>query len=150
VTVTKSPCSGKPYDLVQPFLGTWKEYATTDGGETLIGTLTSGLEQDGCVISQRFVSADGGFSFMTFGYVDETNHWIETYVFNDGRAASYRWREEGDSIITDRVGGDPENMRRLRIQFVTPDLYEVTEERSLDHGETWEFVELCRTRRVAA
>jgi hypothetical protein len=148
--VATAPCSGKPYDLVQPFLGMWKEYAVTDGDEVLIGTLKSGLEQDGCVLSQRFTSADRSFSFMTFGYVDETNQWIETYVFNDGRAASYRWREEGDAVITERVGGDPENMRRLRIQFVTPDLYEVAEERSLDRGGTWEFVELCRTRRVAA
>jgi hypothetical protein len=148
--VSASPCSGDPYDLVRPFLGTWREYSVADGAETLLGTLVSGLEQDGCVISQRFTSADGTFSFMTFGYVDETDHWIETYVFNDGRAASYRWREEGDAIITERVGGDPTNLRRLRIQFVTPDLYEVAEERSLDQGGTWEFVELCRTRRVAA
>lgn len=148
--MTTPPCSGKPYDLVQPFVGTWREYAVADDDEVLIGTLESSLEQDGCVISQRFISADGGFSFMTFGYVDETNHWIETYVFNNGRAASYRWSEEGDEIITERIGGDPADLRRLRIKFVTPDLYEVAEERSLDRGETWEFVELCRTRRVAA
>jgi hypothetical protein len=147
--MTTSPCSGKPYDLVRPFIGTWQEYAVADDGETLIGTLTSVLEQDGCVISQRFASADGSFSFLTFGFVDETNQWIETYVFNDGRAASYRWREEGGEIITERVGGDPKDMRRLRIDFKSPDLYEVSEERSLDQGETWEFVELCRTRRMA-
>jgi hypothetical protein len=148
--MTKTPCSGGPYDLVRPFIGTWQEYAVTDGGEILIGTLTSVLEQDGCVISQRFASADGSFSFLTFGFVDETNQWIETYVFNDGRAASYRWREEDGEIITERVGGDPKDMRRLRIEFKSPDLYDVSEERSLDRGETWEFVELCRTRRVAA
>jgi hypothetical protein len=141
--------SGAPHDLVRPFVGTWNEYAVVDDGETLIGTLTSTVELDGHVITQRFASADGSFRFMTFGYVDESGHWIETYVFNDGRAASYRWRKDGDEIVTDRVGGDPANMRRLRIRFETPDLYEVTEERSLDRGATWEFVELCRTRRVA-
>jgi len=148
--MTPSPCSGKPYDLVRPFVGTWEEYAVADGDEVLIGTLISVLEQDGCVISQRFASADGSFSFMTFGYVDETDRWIETYVFNDGRAANYSWREEGSEIITERIGGDPKDMRRLRIRFMTPDLYEVSEERSLDRGGTWDFVELSRTRRVAS
>ncbi|HSM01849.1 MAG TPA: hypothetical protein VK960_05350 [Acidimicrobiia bacterium] len=143
-------CSGRPYDLVRPFVGAWNEYSVANGEEVLLGTLESSLAQDGCVFTQSFSSADGNLSFMTFGFVDETNQWIETYVFNDGRAASYRWREEADEIITERIGGSASDMRRLRIRFVTTDLYEVSEERSLDRGKTWEFVELVRTRRVAS
>jgi len=148
MTIPQLPCSGRMYDLAKLFVGSWKEYTVSDEGEILGGSLQSGLELDGCVFSQRFTSADGSFSFMSFGYVEpDTGQWYETYVFNNGRAASYRWREEGADIITDRVGGNPKDLRRLRITFVSKDVYNVKEERSLDGGNTWELVELSRTRR---
>lgn len=144
------PCAGAAYRLAERFVGTWQEYTVTDDGEVLVGTLTTSFELDGCVITQRFSSVDGGFAFMSFGYVEQDRgQWYETYVFNDGRAASYRWREEGLDIVTDRVGGNPDDLRRLRIRFVSADVYEVREERSSDGGESWHEVELTVTRRVA-
>ena len=143
-------CAGPAYELAQRFAGTWQEFTVSDEGEELVGTLTSAFELDGCVISQRFLSADESFSFISFGYVDqESGQWLETYVFNNGRHASYRWLTNGDEIITERIGGNPKDLRRLRIRFLSADLYEVSEERSTDSGVTWEHVELTRTRRVS-
>lgn len=149
-TQKQSPsCSGGVYDLALPFVGTWKEYTVLDEGEALVGQLTSKFEVNGCTFSQRFVSADGNFSFLSFAHVETTSgQCLETYVFNDGRVASYRWRAEGEEIITDRVGGNPADLRRLRIKFVNDDLYEVLEQKSLDGGDSWEDIELTRTRRV--
>lgn len=150
-TDIKSPsCTGPTYDLAKQFVGTWQEFTVTDEGEQLVGSLTCAFDLDGCVFVQRFLSADESFSFMSFGYVDqESGQWMETYVFNNGRHASYRWRTDGDEIITERIGGNPEDLRRLRIRFQSTDLYEVSEERSTDSGESWEHVELTRTRRVS-
>ena len=143
-------CTGPAYEVAKQFVGTWQEFTVTDEGEELVGTLTSVFDLDGCVITQRFLSVDQSFSFMSFGYVDQASgQWLETYVFNNGRHASYRWFTEGEEIITARIDGNPEDLRRLRIRFLSTDLYEVVEERSTDSGETWEAVELSRTRRVA-
>lgn len=143
-------CTGPAYDLAQRFVGTWQEFTVTDEGEELVGTLTSGFDLDGCVFIQRFRSVDEDFSFMSFGYVEQSSgQWLETYVFNNGRHAVYRWHSEGEEIITARIDGNPEDLRRLRIRFVSADLYEVSEERSTDGGGTWDHVELTRTRRVA-
>lgn len=147
--ISNHPCSGAAYRLAEQFVGTWQEYTVTEGGEVVVGTLTTSFELDGCVISQRFLSVDGEFAFISFGYVEQDRgQWYETYVFSDGRAASYRWREEGPDIITDRVGGGPDDLRRLRIRFVSADVYEVREERSSDGGESWHEVELTVTRRL--
>lgn len=147
---SKTLCTGPAYDLAKQFIGTWQEFTVAEEGEVLVGTLTSAFELDGCVITQRFLSADESFSFMSFGYVEqESGQWLETYVFNNGRHARYRWLSEGDEIITARVDGNPEDLRRLRIRFLSADQYEVAEERSTDGGDSWEHVELNRTRRVA-
>lgn len=47
----------------------------------------------------------------------------------------------------ERVGGNPHDMRRLRILNLTRASYEVLEERSRDGGRSWEQMELTRTRR---
>jgi hypothetical protein len=143
-----SPCSGGKYDLPSRLVGTWKEYTVTEKGEVLAGTLKSGFEVGGCVFSQRFLSADGKLSFLSLGYIDpSTDSWHETFVLSNGRVASYRWRQSGDDIIIDRIGGDPRDMRRLRITNIKRDYYEVVEERSSDEGKTWKQFELTRTRR---
>jgi hypothetical protein len=142
-------CSGATYDLAKRFVGTWQEFTVTDNGEKLEGTLVSDFDNGGCVFVQRFTSVDGGFTFMSFGYVDPTvNRWHETYVFNNGKVMSYWWIEQGDSIIIERIGGDPANLRRLKTQDFTDDFYAVIEQRSFDSGVTWEQVSLTYTRRV--
>ncbi len=144
----QTACSGGKYDLPGRFVGTWKEYTVTEKGEVLAGTLKSGFEVDGCVFSQRFSSVDGRLSFLSFAYIDpSTDSWHETFVMNNGRVASYRWRQSGDEVIIDRISGNPLDMRRLRITNFKKDYYEVIEERSPDGGKTWTHVELTRTRR---
>jgi hypothetical protein len=135
--------------VAERFAGTWQEFTVTDDGERLEGTLTSAFEADGCAFVQRFSSPDGSFTFISLAHVDdEAERWRETYVFSDGRSARYEWDELADETVIRRLGGDPANLRRLRVRHVDDDLYEVTEERSTDDGRTWEFVELTRTRRV--
>lgn len=148
VVAQNSTCSGGKYDLPGRFVGTWKEYTVTEKGEVLAGTLKSGFEVDGCVFSQRFSSVDGRLSFLSFAYIDpSTDTWHETFVMNNGRVASYRWRQSGDEVIIDRIGGNPLDVRRLRAANFQKDYYEVIEERSTDGGKTWTRVELTRTRR---
>ena len=132
------------------FVGTWQESTVTGDGERLEGTLTSTFEADGSALVQRFSSPDGTFTFVSLAHVDdESERWQETYVFSDGRSARYEWDELADEVVIRRLGGDPADLRRLRIRHVNDDLYEVTEDRSTDRGRTWESVELTRTRRVA-
>lgn len=141
-------CSGKHYELAQKFLGTWKEYTITPDGESLVGTLKVEWELDNCIVVQHFQAAEGDFRFMAFGYLDsEHQAWQETYIFNDGRTAHYRWREENDAVIVERVGGNPNNKRRLVIRNIRYEAYDVAEEKSVDNGQTWEFVEATITRR---
>lgn len=144
-------CSGPLYDLAKRFVGTWKEYTVTPEGEILVGTLQVDWEPDGCVILQRFHAAEGQFAFIAFGYLNpDSNAWEETFSLNTGRVAHYRWREVGDEIIMDRLGGDLNNLRRLNVHNLTFAVYDVFEERSTDGGQTWEVVEVTRTRREVA
>ena len=141
-------CSGPKYDLAWRFVGTWKEYTITPEGESLIGTLQVNSELDGCLITQHFQAGDGDLAFTAFGYFDsESNNWQETYIFNNGGAAHYRWEESGDEVIINRLGEDPNNKRRFRIQNLTHEAYDVLNERSSDGGQTWELVQAARTRR---
>jgi hypothetical protein len=136
--------------VAERFAGTWQEFTVTETGERLEGTLTSAFEADGCAFVQRFTSPDGGFTFISLAHVDDdAERWHETYVFNDGRSARYEWDDEADEPVIRRLGGEPADLRRLRIHHVDDDLHEVSEERSTNGGTTWEFVELTRTRRLA-
>ena len=145
VSRTASGCTGTVYELAKPFVGTWQEFTVKGEDEPLAGTLSSSFGVDGCVFTQRFASPDGGFSFMSFAYVEpKTQQWRETFVLNSGRVAHYRWRGEGDDVVFDRLGSDPPF--RLRVMNLKRDSYDVVEERSADGGETWSRGE--RTRRV--
>jgi hypothetical protein len=141
-------CGGGLYDLADRFTGTWKEYTVTDHGEHLVGTLHVSWELDGCVQVQRLEGAGSSFALLAFGYFNpETASWEETFILNSGRVARYRWREEGPDLLVERLEGDPEDLRRLRIRNVTPEGYDVLEESSRDNANTWSVVEVTRTRR---
>lgn len=143
-------CTGAVYELADRFAGTWQEYTVTEAGETLVGTLHVMWELEGCVLTQRFQAADNSFAFIAFGYPDpESGAWQETYILNVGRVAHYRWEPRGDEIFVNRLGGNPDDLRRLRIRNFTPDGYDVMEESSRDGGANWDVVEVTRTRRVA-
>lgn len=144
-----NPCSGKEFELANRFCGTWEEYTVSETGETLVGTLETTWELGGCVLTQRFTAADNSFAFIAFGYLDSENGaWQETYILDIGRVAHYRWEPRGDEIFVHRLGGNRGDLRRLRIQNLTPGSYDVLEERSRDGGAHWDVVEVTRTRRV--
>jgi len=145
-------CSGPAWELAQRFVGAWEEYAVTDAGEVLGGRLDSMLEAGGCAITQVFTGADGAFSFRSLGYVEaETGQWTETYVLSNGRVASYRWRQDGEDVVIDRIaGGDPATRRRLRVTFEGADAYRVVEETSPADAEAWTAGIVTMTRRIAA
>ena len=146
-----SSCKGEIYELVEPFMGYWKEYTVTAEGEVLIGTLKSSKGPDGCTITQRFVSDDGSFAYQSFGYVEaSTARWKEVYVFSNGNNAEYMWFEEGKDVIMRRTGGSRklDRMHQLRLTVITDDCYDVVEEHSYDDGKTWEDIELTRIRKI--
>lgn len=150
VSQQKPPCQGEPYDLVLPFMGQWKEYTITEK-EVYAGDLTSEVESDGCSISQRFISADGSFSYRSFGYVEaSTAKWKEVYVFNNGRISEYQWFREGSDVIMRRTGGSRklEYEHQLRLTNLKPESYDVIEEHSYDQGESWIEVELTRIKKI--
>ena len=98
-----------------------------------------------------FTGADGAFSFRSLGHVEAaTGQWVETYVLSNGRVAGYRWREDGEDIVIDRVaGGDPVTRRRLRVTFESPDAYRVVEETSPADADAWTAGIVTMTRRIA-
>ena len=147
----KTSCSGESYELVNPFMGNWEEYTITADGEIFIGTLTSSKGPDRCTISQRFVSADGSFSYQSFGYIEAaTGLWKEVYVFSNGNSSEYQWFKDGTDVIMRRTGGTRklEYMHQLRLTKITDESYDVIEEHSRDNGNTWEDVELTRIKKV--
>ena len=151
VAQDKAACTGGEYNLVNPFMGNWEEYTVTSDGEVFIGTLKSTKGPDQCTISQRFVSADGSFSYQSFGYVeDDSGKWKEVYVFSNGNNAIYQWFREGSDIIMRRTGGTRkiEHMHQLRLTKITKLKYDVIEEHSHDDGITWQDVELTRIKKV--
>lgn len=144
-------CTGGSFEIVKPFLGTWEEYTITDNGEKFEGTLESRFDLEGCIITQRFVSKDSGFSYLSFGYVEpSSNIWEETYVFNNGSISKYEWLVDGDDVLMRRIGGTRriEYMHQLRLTNINKDFYDVIEEHSYDAGKTWEKKELTRIKKV--
>ncbi len=144
-------CKGGSHELVKPFLGNWKEYNVTENGEEFIGTLQSKLDLNGCVISQRFVSSDSSFSYVSFGYVIPSSNILEeTYVFDNGSISKYQWLLEDSTTITRRIGGTRkmDHLQQLRLTNVSKNQYDVIEEQSNDGGITLERVELTRIKRI--
>lgn len=146
-----SGCKGEIHDLVKPFVGTWEEYTITDSAEVFVGTLHASLDLDNCVFKQQFKSADGAFSFLSFGYVDPASKtWYETFVFNNGGFSEFRWLKDGKDIIVERIGGSRKltYLHRLRLTNISQSYYSVVEEHSEDDGKTWKAVELTLTKRI--
>lgn len=143
------PCAKGPYELAKKFEGTWQEFTVTDAGEKLDGTLSTNFELNGCVIRQRFESADKSFSFVSFGYVERSsNQWYETYALSNGKVRGYRWTTDGETIFHELISGDDAEGRpmRLRITFVNKDFYQVIQERY--EGNQWVKGQRTNTRRV--
>ena len=148
---SEGTCTGGSFEIVKPFLGSWKEYAVNDNEEKFIGTLQTEIGLDGCTISQRFTSEGLDFSYLSFGYVEpSSNIWEETYVFNTGDISKYHWLVEGQDILMRRIGGTRKlkYMHQLRLTKINEDSYEVIDEHSYDAGKTWENKELTRIKRV--
>ncbi len=145
------PCSRGSFGIIKPFIGEWKEYTVTEKEEIYIGNLESTIELDGCVISQRFISKDSLFSYLSFGYIDpSSNIWQETYVFNNGGISKYQWQIDGTDILQRRIGGTRKlaYMHQLRLTDITKNQYDVIEEHSYDGGKTWKTIELTRIKRI--
>jgi len=148
---SENNCSGGSFEIIKPFLGTWEEYTITDNGEKFMGTLESKIDLKGCVISQRFVSKDSNFSYLSFGYVEpSSNIWEETYVFSNGSISKYEWMVDGDDVLQRRIGGTRkiEYMHQLRLTNINKDSYDAIEEHSYDGEKTWEKKELTRIIKV--
>jgi hypothetical protein len=145
----QTPCSGPAFELAKKFEGTWQEFTVNEEKEVLEGNLYTTFELSGCIITQRFLSPDKSFSFMSFGYVDaSTGKWYETYLLSNGRVASYHWSTDGEDILTERVSEGTSGVKvRLRITFMNSDTYQVIEERSNDSGQ-WTKGAKTITRRV--
>lgn len=144
-------CSKGVFEIVKPFIGEWKEYTITENEEIFMGNLESTLELDGCIISQKFVSKDSSFSYISFGYVDPaSNMWEESYVFNNGSTSKYQWQIEGADVLTRRIGGTRrlDYIHQLRLTAISDDQYDVIEEHSYDGGRTWKNIELTRIKRI--
>ncbi len=145
------PCQGGIYELVNPFMGNWQEFTVTTDGEVFIGTLRSSKGVDGCNIAQRFISADGSFSYQSFGYIEaSTGLWKEVYVFSNGNNSEYQWFKQGSDVIMRRTGGTRslDHMHQLRLTNISNDAYDVIEEHSYDQGVSWEDKELTRIKRI--
>ena len=136
--------------MVLPFMGQWQEYTITEE-EVFIGTLSAAVEEDGCSISQNFKSADGSFTYRSFGYVEAaTGKWKEIYVFNNGRISEYQWFRDGSEVIMRRTGGSRklDYMHQLRLTNVTAASYDVIEEHSYDNGKSWQAIELKKKKKI--
>ncbi len=148
---SNNPCSKGTFEIIKPFIGEWKEYTVTEKEEVYIGELESSIELGGCVISQKFISKDSSFSYVSFGYIDpSSNIWQETYVFNNGGISKYQWQIDGTDVLQRRIGGTRklDYMHQLRLTNITENQYDAIEEHSYDGGKTWKTIELTRIKRI--
>ncbi len=147
----KSPCSGAIYDVVKPYLGEWKEYRITDSSQVYLGILTTKLQAGGCAITQKFVSVDSSFQYLSHGFVNQSsNIWEETYVFSTGGISKFQWIKQGDKLYTRRTSGSKQTDYQYRLQYMnTTDLqYEVIPQKSFDGGSTWQNDGLTRIIKI--
>jgi len=137
----KPACTGGSYDLVKPYLGTWKEYRLTDSTEVYTGTLTSSLDVHGCALSQVYMEQDSSFMYRTMGFVNPNSGlWEETYVFSTGSYSLFQWVVEDDVLYQKKIGGSAkaENIYRLRFENSSNSEYTVAWQHSYDGGHSWE------------
>ena len=138
-------CDSLAHRLPGPLVGIWTEYQVSETSNELLGTLTTRYEANGCALVQDFQSPDGSFGFTSLGFVASDGDGQETYVLSNGRVASYRWQKENEEIILNRIVGEHESLRRLRIFDISENGYFVADESSTDGDGTWEQSELVHT-----
>lgn len=86
---------------------------------------------------------------MSLATVDaESGQWHETLLFSTGRTTEYRWSADGEDVVFDRIGDDPDERKRLRATEIGADSFVVLDERSADGGQTWVTVGRTPTRRL--
>ncbi|MDH3698656.1 MAG: hypothetical protein OEQ81_08315 [Flavobacteriaceae bacterium] len=146
-----STCNTGSQAIVQPFVGEWEESDLKDGSEVFIGRLSTKLNLDDCVLTQRFISADSTFKYQSQGFVNPaTQLWEETYVFNSGRYSKYLWIVDGDVLYTLRIGGSRhiDNQHGLKYIDIRKDQFTVVQEESIDGGVTWVKRDTTRIKRL--
>jgi hypothetical protein len=132
-------------------VGDWEEYTVTDTAEVYIGRLTTTLDNNGCVLTQTFVSSDSTFSYHSQAYINPaSNIWEETYVFNSGAYSKFLWIVEGETLYTLRIGGSrhTDYLFRLKYTDVKKNEYTVTSQESLNGGATWVSKDITRIKRI--
>lgn len=147
----ETPCTGGSYDLVKPYLGTWKEYRVNDSTEVYTGTLTTQLDVHGCALSQVYIEQDSSFMYRTLGFVNPNSGlWEETYIFSTGSYSLFQWVVEDGSLYQKKIGGSSkaDNIYRLEFQNNGANEYTVAWQHSYDGGRSWETKGHTRIERI--
>lgn len=143
-------CTGKQYEILKPFLGVWDEYSVENDKENLFGKLEITLNAEGCNLAKRFVLYNKNFTYLTHGYFDPSeNSWIETFTFNNGGYAKYKWVETGKDVVMERIASSSKSdvLNRNRWTNITSNTFDILEERSSDAGKTWKIFSTTRLRK---
>jgi hypothetical protein len=143
-------CIGKQFEILKPFLGNWEEYTVEDGKEQLFGRLTITLNAEGCSLNKRFLLYNRKSTYLTSGYYDlAENAWIETFTFRNGDYSKYKWVVEAKDVVMVRIANSSKSdyLNRNRWTNITPDSFDILEERSYDLGKTWKVFSTTKLKR---
>jgi hypothetical protein len=132
------------------FLGEWEEYIVEDGKEQLFGRLIISLSTEGCSFNKKFLLYNRSGSYLTSGYYDPAEKaWIETFMFRNGNYTKYKWVVEGKDVVMVRIASSSKSdyLNRNRWTNITPDSFDILEERSYDLGKTWKVFSTTKLKR---
>ena len=134
----ESPCQAPEAAQLDFWLGTW-DLAWADGGE---GTNTLTKTLDGCVVHERFESADGFRGESVSVFDARSDAWRQTWVDNRGGYLLFTGGPNADGTMELRT--EPftnpqgeEQVNRMIWTDVNDDALTWRWQRSLDGGETW-------------
>jgi len=144
------PCIGEQFEILKPFLGDWEEYIVEDGKEQLFGRLIISLSTEGCSLNKKFLLYNRSGSYLTSGYYDPAEKaWTETFMFRNGNYTKYKWVVEGIDVVMVRIASSSKSdyLNRNRWTNITPDSFDILEERSYDMGKTWKVFSTTKLKR---
>ena len=132
-----APCRAAAYRQFDFWVGDWEVH---DPADKTVGRNKVSLEQDGCLIVENWVSAQGGQTGSSFNFYDVRDRkWHQVYIDNSGNAGAFppmagELREGRMVLMTDDKVSP---VSRWTWYAVTPDRVRQMAEQSTDGQKTW-------------
>lgn len=138
------PCTSEDHRRLDFWLGTWEVVDRLRERPATPSVNRISLEEDGCVIAERYTGARGGYTGRSLSFYDARRDlWHQTWIDNRGQAlyleGRFEERDGGGALV---LSGEKPDGSRDRITWRPLEGGKVQQlwELSKDGGETWKAV----------